>query len=55
MLSFVKVLFHWLLPPYEVYKEGGYVQIVEDCAKESMVAASQEVKALQQYARNGEV
>ena len=38
-----------------MYKEGGYVQIVEYCAKESMAAASQEVKALQPYARNGEV
>ena len=25
---------------------------MEDCAKESMAAVSQEVKALQQYARN---
>ena len=38
-----------------MYKEGGYVQRVEDCAKESMAVASQEVKALEQYARNGEV
>ena len=38
-----------------MYRDGGYIQMVEDCAKQSMVAVAQEVKALTNYARDGEV
>ena len=39
----------------EVYRDGGYIQVVEDCAKESMAKAAEEVKALPHYAQDGEV
>ena len=44
----------------EVYRDGGYIQMVEDCAKESMAKesmakAAEEVKALPHYAQDGEV
>ena len=34
-----------------MYREGGYIQVVEDCAKQSMAAVAQGVKALQGMAR----
>ena len=40
---------------FEVYRDGGYIQVVEDCAKESMAKAAEEVKALPHYAQDGEV
>ena len=39
----------------EVYRDGGYIQVVEDCARESMAKAVEEVKALPYYAQDGEV
>ena len=39
----------------EVYRDGGYIQVVEDCARESMAKAAEEVKALPHYAQDGEV
>ena len=39
----------------EIYRDGGYIQVVEDCAKESMAKAAEEVKALLHYAQDGEV
>ena len=38
-----------------MYREGGYIQVVEDCARQSMAAVAQEVKALTNYAKDGEV
>ena len=39
----------------EVYRDGGYIQVVEDCARESMAKATEEVKSLPHYAQDGEV
>ena len=39
----------------EVYRDGGFIQVVEDCARESMAKAAEEVKALPHYAQDGEV
>ena len=39
----------------EVYRDGGYIQVVEDCALESMAKAAEEVKALPHYAQDDEV
>ena len=39
----------------EVYRDGGYIQVVEDCARESMAKAAEEMKALLHYAQDGEV
>ena len=38
-----------------VYNRSGYIEIVEGLAKQSMMAAVDEVKALPQYATDGEV
>lgn len=38
-----------------VYNRSGYIEIVEGLAKQSMMAAVEEVKALPQYASDGEV
>ena len=38
----------------EVYRDGGYIQVVEDCARESMAKAV-EVKVLLHFAQDGEV
>ena len=34
----------------EVYRDGGYLQVVEECARLSMAKAAEEVKALPNYA-----
>ena len=39
----------------EVYRDGGYIQVVEDFARESMAKAAEEVKILPHYAQDGEV
>ena len=39
----------------EVYRDGGYIQVVEDCARESIAKAVDEVKALPHYAQDYEV
>ena len=39
----------------EVYRDGGYLQVVEECARQSMAKAAEEVKALPNYAQDGEV
>ena len=40
----------------EVYRGGGgYLQVVEECARQSMAKAAEEVKALPNYAQDGEV
>ena len=35
--------------------EGGYIQVVEDCARETMAKTAEEVKALPHFAQDGEV
>ena len=39
----------------EVYRDGGYIQVVEDCARESMAKAAEDVKVLLHYAQDGVV
>ena len=39
----------------EVYRDGGYIKVVEDCARESMAKAAEEMKALLYYVQDGEV
>ena len=39
----------------EVYRDGGYLQVVKECARQSMAKAAEEVKALPNYAQDGEV
>ena len=39
----------------EVYRDGRYLQLVEECERHSMVKASEEVKALPNNAQDGEV
>ena len=39
----------------EVYRDGGYLQVVEECARQSMAKAAEEVKVLPNYAQDGEV
>ena len=39
----------------EVYRDGGYIQVAEDCARESMAKSVEEVKELPHYAQDCEV
>ena len=39
----------------EVYRDGGYIQVAEDCARKSMAKAAEEMKALLHYVQDGEV
>ena len=38
-----------------MYRNGGYIEAVDMCAKESMARAADEVKGLPHYASEGEV
>ena len=38
-----------------VYRDGGYLQVVEECVRQSMAKAAEEVKALPNYTQDGEV
>ena len=38
-----------------MYRDGGYIESVDICAKESMARAAEEVKGLPHYASEGEV
>lgn len=47
---------HYLYLPFmAVYKAGGYLAVVDTCAKMSMARAAAEVKALPTYQAEGEV
>ena len=39
----------------EVYRDGGYIQVAEDCARESMANPVEEMKVLPHFAQDGEV
>ena len=39
----------------EVYRDGGYIQVAEDCVRDSMAKAAEEMKALLHYAQDCEV
>ena len=39
----------------EVYRDGGYIQVAEDCVRESMAKIAVEMKALLHYVQDGEV
>ena len=39
----------------DVYRDGGYIQVAEVCARESMAKAAEEMKVLPHYAQDGEV
>ena len=41
--------------PCKVYRDADYVQVVEECAKQSMANVAQEVKGLPHYPSVGEV
>ena len=48
-------IFLFIFSVCEVYRDGGYLQVVEECARQSMAKAAEEVKALPNYAQDGEV